>query len=69
MNNNFTGPHRAEITALALCGRIEEARRGCAGLLAIEPTFRISDWDARLHWVPETKTGSLKGFRLGGLPE
>jgi TolB-like protein/class 3 adenylate cyclase/Tfp pilus assembly protein PilF len=69
MNSNVPGPYRWMIAALALSGRIEEARRCCADLLAIEPTFRIGEWDARLRWVPEAKAASLKGFRLAGLPE
>ena len=51
MKYNLPGPHRSVITALALSGRIEEARQCCRDLLAVEPTFRISDWDARLRWV------------------
>ncbi|WP_461322300.1 adenylate/guanylate cyclase domain-containing protein [Bradyrhizobium diazoefficiens] len=69
MNNNVPGSYRAVITALALSGRVEEARRYCEDLLAVEPTFRISEWDARLRWVPEAKVGSLRAFRLAGLPE
>ncbi len=69
MNSNFPGHHRAMITALALSGRIEEARSCCAGLLAVEPTFRIGEWDARMRWVPAAKEAPLEGFRLAGLPE
>jgi hypothetical protein len=68
LNSNVPGHHRALITALALSGS-EEASRSCQGLLAAEPTFRISQWDARLRWAPEAKAASLKAFRLVGLPE
>jgi hypothetical protein len=47
MNRNVPGHRRAVITALALSGNIDEARRCCADLLAGEPTFRIGDWDSR----------------------
>ena len=69
MNSNMAGTYRILIAALALSGRIEEARSSCKGLLAVEPAFRISSWDARMRWVPEAKAAILKGLRLVGLPE
>jgi adenylate cyclase len=69
MNRNMAGTYRILIAALALSGRIGEARSSCKGLLAVEPAFRISDWDARMRWVPEAKAVILKGLRLAGLPE
>lgn len=69
LNGNVPGHHRVLITALALSGNIEEARRSCEGLFAVEPTFRVSDWDARMRWVPEAKAAALKAYRLVGLPE
>ncbi|GLR90814.1 hypothetical protein [Bradyrhizobium iriomotense] len=69
LNGNVPGHHRALITALAMSDRIEEARQSCEGLLVVEPTFRISEWDKRLRWVPEAKATALKAYRLAGLPE
>jgi hypothetical protein len=69
MNSNVSGAYRGLIAALALSGRIEEARSACKDLLVIEPGFRISDFDARMRWVPEAKAATLKGLRLAGLPE
>ncbi|MDN3274062.1 adenylate/guanylate cyclase domain-containing protein [Frankia sp. RB7] len=69
LNANVPGHHRALITALALSGNIEEARRSCEGLFAVEPAFRVSDWDKRSRWVPEAKAAALKAYRLVGLPE
>jgi hypothetical protein len=69
MNSNMAGTYRIFIAALALSGSIGEARSSCKGLLAVEPAFRISDWDARMRWVPEAKAVMLKGLRLAGLPE
>ena len=68
-NSNMAGTYRILIAALALSGRIEEARSSCKGLLAVEPTFRIGGWDARMRWVPEAKAAILRGLRLAGLPE
>jgi len=68
-NSNMAGTYRILIAALALSGRIEEARSSFKGLLAVEPAFRVSDWDARMRWVPEAKAAILKGLRLAGLPE
>jgi hypothetical protein len=65
----MAGTYRILIAALALSGRIEEARSSCKGLLAVEPAFRIGDWDARMRWVPEAKAAILRGLRLAGLPE
>lgn len=69
LNVNVPGHHRVLITALALSGNIEEARRCCEGLLAVEPAFRVSNWDKRMRWVPEAKAAALKAYRLVGLPE
>jgi tetratricopeptide (TPR) repeat protein len=69
LNSNMAGTYRVLIAALALSGKIEEARSACKGLLAVEPAFRISGWDARMRWVPEAKAAILKGLRLVGLPE
>ena len=69
MNSNMAGTYRILIAALALSGRIDEARSSCKRLLEIEPAFRISDWDARMRWVPRAKAAMLKGLRLADLPE
>jgi adenylate cyclase len=69
MNSNVPSHYRAVIVALALSGRIDEARYWCATLLAIEPMFCISKWDARMRWRPEAKAALLRGLRLVGLPE
>jgi adenylate cyclase len=69
LNGNVPGHHRALITALALSGRIDEARRSWEALLAVEPMFRIGEWDERLRWVPEAKSAALQAYRLAGLPE
>jgi adenylate cyclase len=69
MNSNVPGPYRCLIAALALTGRIEEARHASAGLLALEPTFRISEYDRRMRWDPKAKATTIKGLRVAGLPE
>ena len=69
MNSSMAGTYRILIAALALTGRIEEARNACKGLLAVEPAFRINDRNARMRWVPEAKAAILRGLRLAGLPE
>ena len=69
LNSNASASYRNLIAALALSGKLKEARSACWELLVVEPAFRISDYDARMRWVPEAKAALLKGLRLAGLPE
>jgi len=66
-NQAFAVAYRCLASALAHLGREAEAREAAAGLLQLEPNFRISEWVAR---------GGLSraqmyvdGLRKAGLPE
>jgi hypothetical protein len=57
------------IAALALVGRVEEARSNAAAFIRYDTTFRIGDFS---NWYPmqePQKSVVLQGMRLAGLPE
>jgi adenylate cyclase len=51
--------------ASAHLGREAEAREAAAGLLELEPGFRISEWTVGLRLPPVY----VEGLRRAGLPE
>ena len=57
--------YRCLAIALAHLKREAEAREAAAGLLKIEPGFRISEWPAG-RWLPQIY---IDGLRKAGLPE
>jgi adenylate cyclase len=59
--------YRCLASALAHLGRETEAREAAAGLLELEPDFRISEWAARTG-APRLQL-FIDGLRKAGLPE
>jgi TolB-like protein/tetratricopeptide (TPR) repeat protein len=57
--------YRCLAIALAHLGRDAEAREAAAGLLELEPSFRISEWTAG-RWLSQIY---IDGLRKAGLPE
>jgi DNA-binding winged helix-turn-helix (wHTH) protein len=57
--------YRCLVIALAHLRREAEAREAAAGLLELEPGFRISEWPAG-RWLPQIY---IDGLRKAGLPE
>jgi DNA-binding winged helix-turn-helix (wHTH) protein len=57
--------YRCLAIALAHLRREAEAREAAAGLLKLEPGFRISEWPAG-RWLPQIY---IDGLRKAGLPE
>ncbi len=57
--------YRCLASALAHLGCEAEAREAAAGLLELEPSFRISEWTA-VRWLPQIY---IDGVRKAGLPE
>ena len=60
--------YRCLASALAHLGREAEAREAVAGLLELEPGFRISEWVARrridgsqivYRWPPQSRTSGM----------
>jgi adenylate cyclase len=66
-NHAFSTAYRCLSSALAHLGREAEAREAAAGLLELEPDFRISDWVAR-GGVSRAQM-YIDGLRKAGLPE
>jgi adenylate cyclase len=64
-NPLYAVTYRALAIALAHLGRETEAREAAAGLLDLEPGFRISVWNAG-RWLPQIY---IDGLRKAGLPE
>jgi adenylate cyclase len=66
-NQAFAVAYRCLASALAHLGREAEAREAAAGLLQLEPDFRISEWVAR----GGVSRGQMyiDGLRKAGLPE
>jgi TolB-like protein len=64
-NPLYSVTYRALAIALAHLGREAEAREAAAGLLELEPSFRISEWTAG-RWLPHIY---IDGLRKAGLPE
>ena len=64
--NPFTAiAYRCLASALVHLGREAEAREAAAGLLELEPSFRISEWTAG-RWLAQIY---IDGLRKAGLPE
>jgi adenylate cyclase len=66
-NQAFSTAYRCLASALAHLGREAEAREAAAGLLELEPDFRISEWVARGGVSPAQMY--IDGLRKAGLPE
>jgi TolB-like protein/class 3 adenylate cyclase/Flp pilus assembly protein TadD len=70
INPRFLACLRHQVAALAQLGRIEEARKVGAQILAIEPDFRVSTVES---WYPlrprENLHRYVEGLRVAGLPE
>ena len=66
-NPLFPFTYRCLASALAHLGREAEAREAVAGLLELEPDFRISEWVAR-GGVSRAQI-YIDGLRKAGLPE
>ena len=64
-NPLYAVTYRALAIALAHLGSEAEAREAAAGLLDLEPGFRISEWNAG-RWLPQIY---IDGLRKAGLPE
>ncbi len=66
-NPLYAVSYRCLASAFAHLGRETEAREAAAGLLELEPDFRISEWAAR----PGVSRHQLyiAGLRKAGLPE
>jgi adenylate cyclase len=67
-NKTYSSTYRCLAAALAHLGREAEAREAAAGLLELEPDFRISEWVARngLSWQHQMH---IDGLRKAGVPE
>jgi adenylate cyclase len=66
-NQTFAASYRCLTSALAHLGREAEAREAAAGLLELEPDFRISEWVARNGRRQDQML--IDGLRKAGLPE
>ena len=64
-NPPYPVTYRFVAIALAHLRREPEAREAAAGLLKLEPSFRISEWPAG-RWLPQIYND---GLRKAGLPE
>ena len=64
-NAPYPVTYRCLTIALAHLTREAEAREAAAGLLKLEPSFRISEWPAG-RWLPQIYND---GLRKAGLPE
>jgi tetratricopeptide (TPR) repeat protein len=67
---NFVSAHRILTTALAMSGRLEEARQACLHALQIDPTQRISGIAERTPFRrPADIERFAQAFRIAGMPE
>jgi adenylate cyclase len=66
-NQSLAMAYRCLASALAHLGREAEAREAAAGLLELEPDFRISEWVARSSL--SRRQMYIDGVRQAGLPE
>jgi tetratricopeptide (TPR) repeat protein len=56
--------------ALALAGRLDEARAAAARWLELEPSYRLSEYRTACEKIsPVASLRLLEGLRLAGLPE
>jgi adenylate cyclase len=68
-NPNYAFAWRGLIAALALSGRIQEAREAVVTMLRLEPQFSITALLARTPSAPTTFKRVIEGLRLAGAPE
>jgi TolB-like protein len=67
---NFVSAHRILTAALAMSGRLEEARQACLYALQIDPTQRISGIADRTPFRrPADIERFAQAFRIAGMPE
>ena len=70
LNPRFRACNRTLTVSLALSGDLEGARAAAANLLAVEPTFRVSQFIARYPLRRKDDLDRLaRGLRLAGLAE
>ncbi len=69
MNPNFPTPYRQRASALALLGRLEEARRDVASLLELAPSTNLRNTRLRVPIGGEGMDRFIEGLRAAGLPE
>lgn len=68
-NPRYKAAWRMLIAALALVGRVEEARKEAAEFMGYDTSFRVSDFSS---WYPMQEpqiSAVLRGMRLAGLPK
>jgi adenylate cyclase len=70
-NPRFSVLHVEHAAALALAGRLEEAKAVAKHVLELEPNYRAGPWEnvARKFMLPELWRPLMDGVRLAGLPE
>jgi hypothetical protein len=67
-NPDFGGIIMGQASALALAGRMEEARSACARALKLEPGLSVRT-AVELGCAPAIESKLVQGGRLSGLPE
>jgi TolB-like protein len=69
-NPRFSALYSRHAAALALGGRMDEARLVVRRLLELQPGFRVRDRVQGLRFaLPELVDGLAEGYRMAGLPE
>jgi TolB-like protein len=68
-NPRYKAAWRMHVAALALVGRVEEARNEAAAFIRYDTAFRISDFSTWYPMQEPKKSAVLHGMRLAGLPE
>jgi len=70
-NPRFSWLYVVHAAALALAGRVEEAKTVAKRVLELEPNFRVGPVEPLLPRImaPELWRPLLDGYRLAGLPE
>jgi adenylate cyclase len=70
-NPRFSAPYYWRAAALALAGRVEEAKAVAKRVLELEPNFQVGPFEPLLpgFMAPELWRPLLDGWRLAGLPE
>lgn len=68
MNPGFPTPYRQRASALALTGRLDEARRDVVKLLELAPDTNIRMTEKRVPMSGEKMEKFLEGLRAAGLP-
>jgi TolB-like protein len=69
LSSGYRAAWRLLVAALALAGRVDEARAQADAFLRAEPGFRISAFGARYPLQPKHLSRILGGMRRAGLPE